>query len=530
MKNTIRNICLCLLAACIFLSGCGSKNDEQATKQTASDSTETPVGQTDSVKPVRKGRIADKPVPHARKEEPDRRAVLPEPRQQQKVLSAEEQMKEYYREKGIEYPETAEDVSRLREESRRVSSDLVERKSPRINQSAEQQTPEPAEATKQNMQSTSASIDGTAEEGVENVVAEQGTDQPDYSDAEPPEVIDIAFVPSEAFPGDSVTILVQAVDNLSGVASIYGVIHSPSKKATLSFSCPLLEDDGKFSGVIKIPEHAEEGQWLLSSLRLADAVNNSKNYSQNARLLRNSFLTVVNSDSDTLSPELRAVTVDPREPEGGDKVNITIQAVDEKSGVARVYGVYASPSANARLSFSCMYDVQSGLFNGSFTIPEDAQSGVWRIEYIRLEDEAKNSVLCYEKDFSSLFHNAEIQVYTRNSDGAPPALARVSVYPFSVAYKEEVEIAVQARDDVSGIASVTGRLKSPSGIAHIPFVCNFNSDRNEYTARIIIQMNTEVGTWRVDNILVIDNARNQHNYIYQTEPVVEQATFEVVGE
>jgi hypothetical protein len=54
-------------------------------------------------------------------------------------------------------------------------------------------------------------------------------DKPDYSDADPPDVIAIRFDPQQVSPGANVSVYVQATDNLSGVSSISGTARSPSR-------------------------------------------------------------------------------------------------------------------------------------------------------------------------------------------------------------------------------------------------------------------------------------------------------------
>jgi hypothetical protein len=353
-------------------------------------------------------------------------------------------------------------------------------------------------------------------------------DEPDYSDAEPPVVVAVWFDPQQISPGAKLSIYIQATDNLSGVDSISGFVRSPSQTAMLPFGSLRSGSNELFVGSLMIPGHAEMGPWHIISLRLTDRAHNRRDYSQNSPELRHAYFEIVASDSDKVPPEIIAVYAAPTEVDGGSKVQITVEAGDDKSGVASIHGVLISPSKNARLSFACS-KTDTNVFDGYVTIPEDAESGDWSFEYVRVEDEARNAKTFYRRDYPDVFYNASIHIYTAGSDAAPPTLEDLIIYTPTVAYEESVEIIVYASDDISGISRISGRLRSPSGSAYIPFSCVYDPENQEYKAEVIIKTNTEVGLWRVDYINMIDEANNQIIYTDQEDLRVKQAVFEITG-
>jgi hypothetical protein len=225
-----------------------------------------------------------------------------------------------------------------------------------------------------------------------------------------------------------------------------------------------------------------------------------------------------------------AVYLNPLEAYGGDRVKVTVEAEDDKSEIAMIYGVLMSPSKHARLPFSCRNEGETNTFYSYLTIPEDAESGQWTLGYLQVKDESKNTKTFFRTNYPSMFDNAGVHVYTDSSDSQPPTLDNLMIYPTTVAYEETVEIIVYASDDISGVSRVSGRLRSPSGKAHIPFSCVYDQDNQEYKAEVIIPTYAETGLWRVDYILMTDKARNQINYAYHTNAVVEQAVFEIIGQ
>jgi hypothetical protein len=367
-------------------------------------------------------------------------------------------------------------------------------------------------------------------EGSRSADRETGRDEPDYSDAEPPKVTAIWFDPQQVPPGANISIYVQVTDNLSGVNSISGTAKSPSGTAVLSFGCQRSGGDESFVGTLAIPDQAEMGKWYLTYLQVTDKVYNSKTYSAKSDLLTNSYFEVVGSDSDNVPPEVTAVYLNPLEVNGGGSVQVTVEAEDDKSGVARISGVLMSPSKHARLSFSCRNEGETNIFYGHLTIPEDAESGQWTLEYLQAQDEARNAKTFNRENYPSIFDNASVHVYTSSSDSQPPTLDNLITYPTTVGYEQTAQIIISASDDISGISSISGGMRSPSGKAHLHFSCTYDQENHEYKAEVIIPTNAEIGLWRVDYIRMIDKARNEIDYVYQTNALVQEAVFEIMGE
>jgi hypothetical protein len=349
------------------------------------------------------------------------------------------------------------------------------------------------------------------------------SEKPEYSDAEPPTLASITFDPKEAPPGANVVVYVHATDNLSGVHSVAGRVKSPSGKALVHFGCQKSDENGSFVGVIEIPDRAENGTWTIASLSMTDNVQNLKNYSENDPALRRARFEVIGPDSDNTPPIIVDVNIDPYEVRGGDKVNLIVEAEDDQSGVARIHGSLISPSLNARFSIACRKTWEDNVFVGQAQMPKDAESGEWSLYYIRTEDEARNTKMYYKNNYPELFGQATVRVYTDSSDAEAPMLDDLTIGPTAVAYGESVEIIVSASDDVSGISRVIGRLRSPSGKAHISFSCTHQGGSDTYRATLTIKHNSEVGLWTVEYIRTVDKARNY-------KVLVANASFEVTGE
>jgi|GEM_PF-2474336 len=476
---------------------------------------------------------------------------------EKRILTAEEQLKLYYAQKGIEYPQNESKVSHysgINESSGGFSSgnthlssnyndindsapDLAEN-----NNQAESDTVSVLQRNGKRGQDESGHNDvsvsaqqpadiaqNISQDDIKNISQEPKSDEPEYSDSEPPILQLVSFDPPKVAPGTDVVVIISATDNLSGVDTIYGMIKSPSGSAMLSFNCPTLMEDGSFSGIIKVPKHAGEGIWQLQSVNISDKVHNTKNYSLRDSIVQNSYFEVLKSDADSDPPELIGVYLTPKEINAGNRVNILVDAKDDKSGVQGAYGVLISPSKNARLPFACQADTELNTFAGFIDVPADAQAGYWSLDYLRLDDIAKNSKLYYPKDKPAVFENAKLNVVSKNSDSQGPVLENLEVYPVSVIYEETVEFIIRASDDISGIDIITARIKSPAN-AFFNVYFSYVADKDYFTGKLFIPRNSTVGTWCVDGVTLIDKARNVTDCFGYNNNLVSQATFDVIGE
>ena len=503
------NILVSVSIVVCIVNGCGKKEENNKASTSISDETT-------------KEQISErKKIPTVKKNAPVKRSAI---RKDGRILTAEEQLKQYYEEKGIEY--TPPSVKRDLHESVRSLDTEVQRSLPHkyieYKESGDDQNDQ---STQYREHVTPSETAASVQSEIENV-----SDQPEYSDAEPPELLAVRFEPSEVKPGDKVTVIAQAVDNLAGINSIFGVIQNPSGSGTISFHCAVLRDDGMFVGYLTLPEHAQSGNWSIKHVKLTDNVRNTKTYDTRSARLKASYLSVVSVDSDSIPPSLDGILLEPTEADGGEKIQIMIDAHDEQSGVFRIFGVLVSPSRKAKISFSCKFDIDLATFLGHAIIPTDAEAGVWTVDYVRLEDNAKNKSTYYKRNYKELFQSAIVDIHSMNSDSQPPDLQDVMINPPVVAYYEKLTILISAVDDVSGIERISGRLRSPSGKAYIPFFCTYDPEDDAYVASITIQKNTEVGVWQIENILTVDKAKNRANYVGRTTPLLQQATFELIGE
>ena len=94
------------------------------------------------------------------------------------------------------------------------------------------------------------------------------------------------------------------------------------------------------------------------------------------------------------------------------------------------------------------------------------------------------------------------------SDRTPPLLEVLRFDPPVVEGGNVTTLTVQASDDLSGMKSFTGEIRSPNGLATLPFWSRAAGGGNLATFAITVPREAETGVWYVSWISLIDGADN----------------------
>lgn len=95
-----------------------------------------------------------------------------------------------------------------------------------------------------------------------------------------------------------------------------------------------------------------------------------------------------------------------------------------------------------------------------------------------------------------------------HSDRTPPALEILRFDPPVVEGGGVTTLTIQARDDLSGVKSVRGEIRSPSGVALLAIWPQDSQGGNAFTYAIPIPRGAETGTWYVKWLYLTDMADN----------------------
>lgn len=381
-----------------------------------------------------------------------------------------------------------------------------------INRSAPQQTPRPSQ------QQPPAKTPEKPAEPIEPPDPE--------SDLTPPQLLGLEFLPNEVKDNETTTLIAQVVDDLSGVATVSGVISSPTG-GLQGFACQREADTNRYVAQIKVPQDAAEGVWKVNYLTLADNARNSVNLSAAQGMLPpTAAFRVTSSNSDATGPVLKAVWIDRQAMKAGERNLLFVQAEDEKSGVNVVSGVLLSPSKNARIGFGCQLNGQ-GVWECAITPPGCLDCGLWTLEQIQVQDKASN-MTNFRAD-NPLVKAVHLDISADQCDSQPPQITSLTLDPLVVSNSEANTIVarVAVTDDICGVANLSGQASGPGAGPSAPrLYFSFERQADQWIARISVPKHAARGVWKIVWIQVLDSGHNLKAYT-ERDPALQGVTFRV---
>ena len=231
-------------------------------------------------------------------------------------------------------------------------------------------------------------------------------------------------------------------------------------------------------------------------------------------------------ETDVAPPQLMSADFNPPQVQDDGETMLGVQVSDNLSGVRSVSGVISSPSG-ALQGFSCQRDGEGDRFVARIKIPKEAAEGVWNVKYLTLSDNANNSVNLNQST-GALPATASFRVVSSASDSAPPRLQSVYLEKRSMNAGERNTVFVQAEDDKSGVALVSGVFVSPSKQARIGFGCRAGNG-GAWECTLSPPACLDCGTWRLEQVQVQDKANNMATFRGDNQ-VVSPITLDISGE
>jgi hypothetical protein len=349
------------------------------------------------------------------------------------------------------------------------------------------------------------------------------------SDSTPPRLLSIVFNPPQIQDGQETMLIVEAVDELSGVRSISGTIVAPSG-AVQGFACQREGETGRYFARVSVPKDAAEGIWAVNYVNLMDNASNAAPIaSTRSGLLASATFRVISSRPDSQGPTLKAIWIDRRVMRGGEKNSVHVQAEDDKSGLNLISGIFQSPSRVARVGFVCRA-AGDGSWTCEFAAPDCADCGEWHLEQLQMQDKA-NNMTTLRAQANEMVSAIRVEISSDACDATPPAVEAVVLDQTAVSNADPSTITVTATlsDDRCGVLSVSGQATGPSLGGQAPrlyFSFTASGDPHTWVGRIAVPRLAAKGTWRISFLQVLDRGQNLKAYS-QADPVLANAAFQV---
>ena len=114
------------------------------------------------------------------------------------------------------------------------------------------------------------------------------------------------------------------------------------------------------------------------------------------------------------------------------------------------------------------------------------------------------------------------------SDASPPSVTAIRFDPQTVRQGESLSVFVRVTDNLSGVSSVSGVVRSPSQAAALPFRGQASEDVGTFVGTLTIPDRGDIGRWHFSTLRASDGAHNQQTYSEKSS-LLRGAYFEVVG-
>lgn len=214
-------------------------------------------------------------------------------------------------------------------------------------------------------------------------------------------------------------------------------------------------------------------------------------------------------ESDLTPPQLMAIEFNPTTVQDGQMTTLIATVIDDLSGVQMVSGVIASPTGGLQ-GFACQREAETNRYIAQIKIPAEAAEGVWRVNYLTLADNARNSVNLAAAQ-GMLPPTASFRVTSSNSDSVGPTLQAVWLDRQAMKAGERNVMFVRAEDEKSGVTNVSGVLLSPSRNARFGFGCQTNG-QGVWECAITPPTCLDCGLWTLEQIQLGDKASNSATF------------------
>ena len=348
------------------------------------------------------------------------------------------------------------------------------------------------------------------------------------SDTTAPQLQSLVFQPPAITDGQETTLIVTAVDDLSGIRNISGSVASPTGKALQGFAAQReAPESSRYMARIMVPKDAEQGLWRINFLSITDNAGNTMNI--NSSYNGGYGFSVTSARPDSTPPTLRAVYVDKRSMNGGEKNTVFVQATDDKSGVAIVSGVFQSPAKTARIGFGCRATGPE-TFECDLVPPKSVDCGDWQLEQIQLQDKAQN--MATVRGDNPIVSAVKINVLSDKCDSLPPSVESLVLDPVDVSNENDsvVTATATATDDLSGVMSVSGQMVGPVGdkgqLPHIYFAFQATDVPRTWVAKVLVPKFAAKGTWSMVWLQTLDKSNNMKTYS-QADAVIQNVKITV---
>ena len=297
-------------------------------------------------------------------------------------------------------------------------------------------------------------------------------------------------------------------------------------------------------GTFELSKHAKRGYWRTDQITITDAVGNERFEGANDFGWK---LFVDNAREDLAAPQYVAdsasLAKSTAQKEGRDVQIIEARwQVDEAVAMKADQACFATLNDELPTTYSVEkhgnYDAASKECQVDFVMPDYMPTSTYKMNYVRMEDEALNLRGVYFTDPGHALRDEQevrdeqpqsIALVTSNPDTSRPELdvndIRIDAVPSNPAApngETKVTITFKVRDDISGYNIANLNLRDPQGTTHNFWAYNKGTHSlypqedptqwQTYSRTIVLPAGSAPGTWGLSQMTIHDRAGNFRGY------------------
>lgn len=318
-------------------------------------------------------------------------------------------------------------------------------------------------------------------------------DENGITDRGAPAINSVKVNKSEIAVGENLEVLVDASDDVSGVAEVKGSLYINGQYKELKFSYD--KTSNLYKSNFKISEDLKYKTISVTNISVTDNSDKSS-YSQD--LIKVSVVDE-KGNKDNIKPVIKSMEFDKEYYKSGDNLKLYVDAYDNETGIqfAEAYikiGIYTK-------QLSLQYSEELGKYVGEIYISEDMVGSKISLLNLRVADNSYNYA-DFNKDISSYVLTKAGQL-----DKEAPVITNIEYNKDKLNLQDKLQITLDAKDDISGIDEINVKL-TYGGKSFTYSFSEYDTSSNKY----ILVINTEERMYfkdiNIEYISAIDYAGN----------------------
>lgn len=337
----------------------------------------------------------------------------------------------------------------------------------------------------------------------------------DIEDINAPQFGEITVSDNKIAKYDNVKIVVDASDDLSGLAeeaNLCYISKANGKEVEKEISLALV--NGKYEKTISIDDSYGTGNWLVSFITMQDKdgnVNVIYNAEVHPKLGQDLSSANLYLNEDIVSPVFEGISVDYNFNVTNSKLNIEVKAAEDNSGLEEEANLcYVSQKDGKAVEREITLELQDGKYVANLVMDDSFQAVNWKVSFITLQDKAGNVAVVYNSDVHPGLGQSLVAADLKlNGDVIPPKFEGISVSGNTAEKYDSVIVEVKATDDVLGLAEEANLcyVSEKSGKVTEKEVTLKLQD-GKYIAALEIDNSFAQQEWKVSFITLQDRAGN----------------------